>query len=259
MSPARPRLKTALAALAVSATVIGSSRVVRAQGIDCFKAPNAVQRTICTDSELIGLDAKMASLYRDAVKHATPAEQQALASQQQKWATGTRDACGQQKDVKGCVAGAYASRNAQLTSYASGEATLPAGAAGATTSRTSARSAPTPIPPLAPSASPSSASSAVPSPASSSSNASASSSTKKKSASIHKTGTHIYSCSDQTSLKVTYTKRGRARVQYGSSDMTLPHVKSASGARYKSGATSVWNKGGELLFQHDGKKLTCSE
>jgi len=58
---------------------------------------------------------------------------------------------------------------------------------------------------------------------------------------------------------VTYTKRGRARVQYGSSDFTLPHVRSASGARYKSGATSVWNKGAELLFEHDGKKLTCGE
>jgi membrane-bound inhibitor of C-type lysozyme len=69
----------------------------------------------------------------------------------------------------------------------------------------------------------------------------------------------VYTCSDQSSLKVTYTRRGRARVQYGSSDWTLPHVKSASGARYKSGATSVWNKGTELLFEHDGKKLTCSE
>ena len=69
----------------------------------------------------------------------------------------------------------------------------------------------------------------------------------------------MYTCSDQSSLKVTYTKSGRARVQYASSDWMLPHVKSASGARYKSGATSVWNKGTELLFEHDGKKLTCSE
>ena len=69
----------------------------------------------------------------------------------------------------------------------------------------------------------------------------------------------MYTCSDQSSLKVTYTKRGKARVQYGSSDWTLRHVRSASGARYKSGATSVWNKGTELLFAHEGKKLTCSE
>ena len=69
----------------------------------------------------------------------------------------------------------------------------------------------------------------------------------------------MYTCSDQSSLKVTYTKRRRARVQHGSSDWTLPHVRSGSGARYKSGATSVWNKGTELLFEHDGKKLTCSE
>src|SRR5262245_10031972 len=117
---------SAFVGAAWSATILGSSGVARAQGIDCFKAPNALQRRICTDSDLIALDAKMASLYRDAVKHATPAQQQALATQQQRWATGTRDACEKQKDVKGCVADAYAARNAQLTSYASGETKLPA-------------------------------------------------------------------------------------------------------------------------------------
>jgi uncharacterized protein/membrane-bound inhibitor of C-type lysozyme len=234
--------------------MLASPGIARAQGIDCFKAPNAVQRTICTDSDLIALDAKMASLYRDAVKHATPAQQQALATQHQRWATGTRDACGRQKDVKGCVTEAYAARNAQLTSYASGATTLPAGAAASTGSRASAaRSAPPAMPPLAPSAS-----SARSSPSTSSSPTSAA---KKKAPApkIATTGTHVYTCGDQSSLKVTYTRRGRARVQYASSDWTLPHVKSASGARYKSGPTSVWNKGAELLFEHDGKKLTCSE
>lgn len=202
----------------VVAAIFGPVRVVRAQGIDCFKAPNAVQRTICTDSDLVALDAKMASLYRDAVKHATPAQQQALATLQQRWASGTRDACGKQKDVKGCVADAYTARNAQLTSYASGEAKLPA-APSTSAAKKNAPAAPR----------------------------------------ITTTGTHVYTCSDQSSLKVTYTKKGRARVQYGSSDWTLPNVRSASGARYKSGATSVWNKGAELLFEHDGTKLTCGE
>jgi uncharacterized protein/membrane-bound inhibitor of C-type lysozyme len=240
----------------VVAAIFGPVRVARAQAIDCFKAPNAVQRTICTDSDLIALDAKMASLYRDAVKHATPAQQQALATLQQRWASGTRDACGTQKDVKGCVTNAYTARNAQLTSYASGEAKLPAAAAASTGSRASAaRSAPPAMPPLAPSAS------SAHSPPSASSSPSTSASKKKAPSApkINTTGTHVYTCSDQSSLKVTYTKRGKARVQYGSSDLTLPHVRSASGARYKSGATSVWNKGAELLFEHDGKKLTCGE
>ena len=235
--------------------MLGWAGIARAQGIDCFKAPNAVQRTICTDSDLIALDAKMASLYRDAVKHATPAQQEALATQQQRWATGSRDACGKQKDVKGCVTEVYAARNAQLTSYASGATTLPAGAAASTGSRASAaRSAPPAMPPLD-----SSASSARSSPSTSSSPSASAAKKKAPAPKIATTGTHVYTCGDQSSLKVTYTRRGRARVQYGSSDWTLPHVKSASGARYKSGATSVWNKGAELLFEHDGTKLTCSD
>ena len=240
--------------------MLGSPGIARAQGIDCFKAPNAVQRTICTDSDLIALDAKMASLYRDAVKHATPAQQQALATQQQRWATGTRDACGQQKDVKGCVTEAYTARNAQLTSYASGETKLPAGAAASTGSRASAAHVPSaparprcllsPPRPRRPTRHPRRL------------RARRLPQRRRRRPPLPKittTGTHVYTCGDQSSLKVTYTKRGRARVQYASSDWTLPHVKSASGARYKSGATSVWNKGTELLFEHDGKKLTCSE
>ena len=121
-------LRCVLVAAAVSAALFGSPGIARAQGIDCFKAPNGVQRTICTDSDLIALDVKMASLYRDAVKHATPAQEQALATEQQRWAAGTRDACDRQKDVKGCVTEAYRAHNAQLTSYASGESKLPAGA-----------------------------------------------------------------------------------------------------------------------------------
>jgi uncharacterized protein len=238
MSPALRSLQYGLVAAAVSAAMLGSPGIAPAQGIDCFKAPNAVQRTICTDSDLIALDAKMASLYRDAVKHATPAQQQSLATLQQRWATGTRDACGTQKDVKSCVTDAYTARNAELTSYASGATKFPAGAAASTGSRASAAHSSPP--------------SSAPSP----------SAAKKKTSSTPKIptrGTHVYTCSDQSSLKVTYTKRSRARVQYGSSDWTLPHVRSASGARYKSGATSVWNKGAELLFEHDGKKLTCGE
>ena len=240
----------------VVAAIFGPAGDARAQGIDCFKAPNAVQRTICTDSDLIALDAKMASLYREAVKHATPAQQQVLATLQQRWASGTRDACGQHKDVKGCVTDAYRARNAQLTSYASGEAKLPAAPAPSTGSRASeAHSAPPAMGPLAPSAA------SADSPPSTSSSPSTSAAKKKAptATKITTTGTHVYTCSDRSSLKVTYTKRGRARVQYGSSDWTLPHVRSASGARYKSGVTSVWNKGAEVLFEHDGKKLTCGE
>ena len=88
MPPALRPFRYVLVAAAVSAAMLGSPGIARAQGIDCFKAPNAVQRTICTDSDLIALDGKLASLYRDAVKHATPAQQQTLATEQQRWANG---------------------------------------------------------------------------------------------------------------------------------------------------------------------------
>lgn len=242
-------------ALAVAAIIV-PARVTLAQGIDCFKAPNAVQRTICTDSSLIALDTEMVSVYRDAIKHATPGQQQALAVQQQRWASGTRDACSKQKDVKGCVTDAYTARNAQLRSMASGEAKLPAGAGASTGSRATARPAAPVVTPSAPAMPPLAGS--APS-VSSSSSASSSTAAKKKAAAAPKTGTHVYTCSDQSTLTVTYTKRGRARVRYEGSDVTLPRVKTASGVRYKSGSTSVWNKGTDVAFQNGSKKLTCSE
>ena len=96
-------------------------RAASAQAIDCFKTTNAVQKTICTDSDLSSLDVKMASLYRDAIKHATPAQQQAIAAEHSRWVTTSRDSCAKAKDVKGCVTEAYAARNAVLTGYATGK------------------------------------------------------------------------------------------------------------------------------------------
>jgi len=41
--------------------------------------------------------------------------------------------------------------------------------------------------------------------------------------------------------------------------VTLPHVVSASGARYSDGPVTFWNKGREATFEIDGRKQTCRE
>jgi len=41
--------------------------------------------------------------------------------------------------------------------------------------------------------------------------------------------------------------------------MKLPHVVSASGARYSDGSSTFWNKGREATFEQDGRKQTCRE
>ena len=41
--------------------------------------------------------------------------------------------------------------------------------------------------------------------------------------------------------------------------MTLPHVVSASGARYSNGAGTFWNKGREATFELNGRTQTCRE
>jgi len=41
--------------------------------------------------------------------------------------------------------------------------------------------------------------------------------------------------------------------------LTLPHVVSASGARYSNGPTTFWNKGREATFEWHGRTQTCRE
>jgi putative lipoprotein len=41
--------------------------------------------------------------------------------------------------------------------------------------------------------------------------------------------------------------------------LTLPHVVSASGARYSNGSVTFWNKGREATFERHGRTETCRE
>ena len=46
---------------------------------------------------------------------------------------------------------------------------------------------------------------------------------------------------------------------HGTSNWTLPQVRTASGARYMDDKVSVWNKGKEIAFEVGGTSQTCTE
>ena len=51
----------------------------------------------------------------------------------------------------------------------------------------------------------------------------------------------------------------RVVIELPERSLTLPHVVSASGARYSDGPVTFWNKGREATFELDGRKQTCRE
>ncbi len=81
-------------ALLVNALIFVSVSVSAASGqsFDCAKATSAVEKMICSDTELKALDTRMAQLYAQALKAVPVAEQPGLRSEQRDWIK-TRDAC----------------------------------------------------------------------------------------------------------------------------------------------------------------------
>jgi putative lipoprotein len=51
----------------------------------------------------------------------------------------------------------------------------------------------------------------------------------------------------------------RVVIELPERSLTLPHVVSASGARYSDGAVTFWNKGREATFELGGRTQTCRE
>ena len=71
-----------------------------------------------------------------------------------------------------------------------------------------------------------------------------------------------YVCSDSRSLTVTYFNApapGRARLVAGDETYELPHVTSASGARFTDGKIDWWEHGGKAEFSRDGASTECVE
>lgn len=83
---------------------------------DCRKAGNDVERTICRDAELAGLDRTLAELYRTVLARSLPSDQRALKRDQQAWLAGRND-CSGYSDQRGCIKAEYESRIRDLTDY----------------------------------------------------------------------------------------------------------------------------------------------
>jgi len=119
----------------VTAVALVSASVSAAfgQSFDCMKATSEVEKMICSDTELKGLDTRMAHLYAQALKAVPAAEQPGLRSEQRDWIE-TRDACATATEPRrNCVSYAYTQRNSRLEGLLTNAAakTAAPGAAGA--------------------------------------------------------------------------------------------------------------------------------
>jgi membrane-bound inhibitor of C-type lysozyme len=68
------------------------------------------------------------------------------------------------------------------------------------------------------------------------------------------TKTVEYKCASKKTLKVEYSDKG-AKFDLDKKTVTLPSVKSASGAKYSDGKTTLSTKGKEAFVEANGKKV----
>ncbi len=70
----------------------------------------------------------------------------------------------------------------------------------------------------------------------------------------------VYGCDDHSEVVATFVagEPGSARVEFKGDMWTLPRVPSGSGAKYSSGAVTLWAKGREALFDAPGSNLNCT-
>lgn len=71
-----------------------------------------------------------------------------------------------------------------------------------------------------------------------------------------------YQCSDSRSLRVTYFNEsapGRARLVTEEGTIELPHVITATGARFSDGKVVWWEHGGKAELTRDGATAECVE
>jgi putative lipoprotein len=63
-------------------------------------------------------------------------------------------------------------------------------------------------------------------------------------------------CDDDVTFE-SVSHRDHIVLYLAGGDLTLPQVKSASGAKYEEGGTSFWSKGGKATLVFQGDKLEC--
>lgn len=72
--------------------------------------------------------------------------------------------------------------------------------------------------------------------------------------------THAYTCGEGTYIVANFRDQGRVWLFLPGETLSLPQVRSASGARYSDGTTSFWSKDREALVETaDTDPLSCVE
>jgi uncharacterized protein len=97
--------KTLIITLFISS---GFTAIAQAASFDCAKASTQVEKLICADEKLSGLDDQLTAAYKTASETAT--DKTALKTQQRDWLKKKRNSC---KDAE-CLTKAYQDRIAEL-------------------------------------------------------------------------------------------------------------------------------------------------
>ena len=80
---------------------------------NCAKASSSVEKLICNDAELAGLDRSLSSLYSRVLENSSAADKKRLKTEQRGRVKG-RDDCWKSDDMRGCVAQEYRYRIDEL-------------------------------------------------------------------------------------------------------------------------------------------------
>lgn len=71
-----------------------------------------------------------------------------------------------------------------------------------------------------------------------------------------------YICPDKSEIFAMYVNDSTGKpivaLAIGSIRMRLPQVQSASGAKYADATASLWNKGNQVTFEHQGITKVCT-
>jgi uncharacterized protein len=101
-----------LLAFGLGAALLGGAPAARAAGIDCTKAHNATERTVCADAELRRLDGSIASDFDEALAAVEGRLRQALVAQQRAWVQRRDQTC--RSGDADCLQASYRARLAAL-------------------------------------------------------------------------------------------------------------------------------------------------
>jgi uncharacterized protein len=100
--------------LIIGACILMSAQAFAAKpSFKCSKSSHEIEKLICDDDELAGLDNSLTSLYKIVLKNTPAAAQKRLKAEQSGWVRGRND-CWKAADKRACTKGEYESRINQL-------------------------------------------------------------------------------------------------------------------------------------------------